>query len=257
MMTPAMRLRMAKRNLKVILSYDGTDFCGWQVQRSERTVQGVVEDALARLHDHPVRVKAAGRTDSGAHAHGQVISFESDSSVPDNRLAMAMNSLLPRDVRVVTAQLAADDFHARYSARRRIYKYYILPAGYSDPFARRYCLTVKRRLDLQRLNSFAAKIIGVHDFTTFAATGDASESMTREIFSSAFHVEGRFIVFRIEGNAFLWRMVRSLIGTMLGLDAEERPSEYFAEVLNRCDRGAARDTAPAKGLSLHKVIYDE
>lgn len=248
---------MSKRNLKAVLAYDGTDFCGWQIQRSDRTVQGVVEEALERLHGHPIRVKAAGRTDSGAHAHGQVISFESDSTVPDDRFARAMNSRLPRDVRVVYAEVRPDDFHARYSARRRIYKYYILPAEYSDPFSRRYCLTVKRRLDLRKLNGYAAKIIGVHDFTTFAAAGDQSESMTREIFTSSFHIEGRFIVYRIEGNAFLWRMVRSLIGTMLGLDSEQKPPECFEEVLRSRDRGAARDTAPAKGLSLHKVIYDE
>ncbi len=248
---------MARRNIKVILAYDGTDFCGWQIQRSERTVQRVVEEALERLHEHPVRVNAAGRTDSGVHARGQVISFESEASVPDDRLVMAMNSRMPRDVRAIAASIVDDDFHARFSARRRIYKYYIQPAGYSDPFTRRYCLTVKRKLDLQRLNGYARKIVGVHDFTTFAAAGDASESMTREVFSSAFHVEGRFVVFRIEGNAFLWRMVRSLVGTMLMCDADEKPPEFFAEILQRRDRGLAGDTAPAKGLSLHRVIYDE
>jgi tRNA pseudouridine38-40 synthase len=252
-----MRGRMTKRNLKVILSYDGSDFCGWQIQVRERTVQGVVEEALGRLHDHPVRVNAAGRTDSGVHAHGQVISFESDSTVPDDRLVRAMNSGLPRDVRAVRAHVVTDDFHARYSARRRIYKYYILPARFSDPFARRYCLTVKRELDLQKLNRYAGKIIGAHDFTTFAAAGDASESMTRDVFSSLFYAEGRFIVFKIEGNAFLWKMVRSLIGTILGLDGDGKPPEYFAEILQRCDRGLAGETAPAKGLFLHRVIYDE
>ena len=251
------RGRMTKRNLKVLLAYDGTDFCGWQIQRNGRTVQGVVEEALGRLHEHPIRVKAAGRTDSGVHARGQVISFESDSTVPDDRLTLAMNSLLPRDARAVGARVVGQDFHARYSARRRIYKYYILPAEYSDPFARRYSLTVKRKLEPARLNLFASKIVGVHDFTTFTSLGDTSESMTREVFSSAFYIEGRFLVFRIEGNAFLWRMVRSLVGTMLKFDAEKRPPDYFAEALHRRDRDLAGDTAPAKGLFLEKVIYDE
>ena len=248
---------MPTRNIKVTLSYDGTDFCGWQIQKRERTVQGVVEEALERLHGHPVRVKAAGRTDSGVHARGQVISFESDSTVPDERLTRALNSRLPRDVRAVHAHPVDDDFHARYSARRRIYKYYILPAEHSDPFARRFCLTVKRELNVQRLNGYAAKIVGAHDFTTFAAAGDDSGSMVREVFSSAFHVEGRFIVYKIEGNAFLWKMVRSLVGTMLAVDSENASPLYFSQVLEARDRRKAGDTAPAKGLFLSKVLYDE
>lgn len=248
---------MPKRNLKVTLSYDGTDFCGWQIQRRERTVQGVVEEALDRLHDHPVRVKAAGRTDSGVHAHGQVISFESDSTVPDDRFTRALNSRLPRDVRAVSALPVSETFHARYSARRRIYKYYILPSEHSDPFARRFCLTVKRNLDLRRLNSYAARIVGVHDFTTVAAVGDEAESMVREVFTSAFYVEGRFVVYRIDGNAFLWKMVRSLVGTMLAVNAEESSPSRFSELLEARDRSLAGDTAPAKGLFLSRVLYDE
>jgi tRNA pseudouridine38-40 synthase len=256
-MTPATKEGMARRNLKVVLAYDGTDFCGWQIQRRERTVQGVVEEALQRLHDRPVRVRAAGRTDSGVHAHGQVISFDSDSTIPDERVAKAINSRLPRDVRAIHASPVSEDFHARYSARRRIYKYYILPAECSHPFSRRYCLTVKRKLDLQRLNGFASRIAGLHDFTTFAASGDTSESMIREVFSSAFYVEGDFIVFRIEGNAFLWRMVRSLVGTMLSLDADGKPPAALSEAISARDRQFAGETAPAKGLSLYEVVYDE
>jgi len=248
---------MSTRNLKVILAYDGTDFCGWQIQRRERTVQGVVEEALLRLHEHPVRVRAAGRTDSGVHARGQVISFESDSTVPDDRLTRALNSRLPRDVRAVDACPVDDGFHARYSARRRIYKYYLLPGQYSDPFSRRYCLTVKRSLDLRKLNSFAAKIVGVHDFTTFAAVGNDDESMVREVHACSFYREGRFVVFRIEANSFLWRMVRSLVGTILAVDAEGHSASYFADLIDGRDRGLAGDTAPAKGLFLFRVIYDE
>ncbi|MBN1686096.1 MAG: tRNA pseudouridine(38-40) synthase TruA [Spirochaetales bacterium] len=251
------RRRKLTRNLKVILCYDGTDFCGWQIQRQERTVQGVVEEALFRLHEHPVRVKAAGRTDSGVHARGQVISFESDSTVPDERFARALNSRLPRDVRAVAVHPVDDEFHARYTARRRIYKYYLLPAAYSDPFARRYCLTVKRDLDMQRLNGYAGRILGVHDFTTFAAASDDSGSMMRQIFSSAFCLEGRFIVYRIEGNSFLWKMVRSLVGTMLAADSQGLSPLQFGELLDRRDRTLAGDTAPAKGLFLTRVIYDE
>ncbi len=177
--------------------------------------------------------------------------------MPDERFTKAFNSRLPRDVRAVSAEPVADDFHARYSARRRIYKYYILPAEHSDPFTRRFCLTVKRELSLQSLNNYAAGIVGTHDFATFTAAGDKSESTVREVFSSAFYVEGRFIVFKIEGNAFLWKMVRSLVGTMLAAGAEDRSPSQFSHTLKACDRSLAGDTAPSKGLFLYKVVYDE
>ena len=246
---------MSNRNLKAVVAYDGTDFCGWQIQNRERTVQGVIEQALLKLHDYPIRVRVAGRTDSGVHARGQVINFVTDSSIPDNRFYKAMNSRLPRDVRVLSTVAEADEFHARYSAKRRIYKYYILQAEYSDPFSRRFCLTVKRDLDIRLLNKYASKLIGVHDFTTFAAKGDQSESRVRALYSAGFYFEGRFIVFRIEGNAFLWKMVRSITGTILELAAEGRPPEYLSDILKLRDREYAGTTAPAKGLTLHRVIY--
>ena len=246
---------MSNRNLKAVLAYDGTDFCGWQIQSRERTVQGVVEQALLELHEYPIRVSVAGRTDSGVHAHGQVISFVTDSTIPDDRFSRAMNTHLPRDVRVLSTVRESADFHARYSAKRRIYKYYILQAECSDPFSRRFCLTIKRDLDIRVLNGLAAKTVGVHDFTTFAATGDQSDSPVRELFSASFYREGRFVVFRIVGNAFLWRMVRSLTGTILEFAGEGRSPEYLAEVLERRNRRLAGRTAPSKGLTLHKVIY--
>ncbi len=241
----------------MVLAYDGSDFCGWQIQARERTVQGVVEDALLELHGYPVRVKAAGRTDSGVHARGQVINFETDSTIPDDRFARALNSRMARDVRALSAEEVASDFHSRYSARRRIYKYYILPAECSDPFSRRFCLTVKRSLDIRTLNGFAARIVGSHDFTTFAAAGDQSKSKIRDIHAAGFYPEGRFVVFRIVGNAFLWRMVRSLTGTMLYMAAACRRPAYMTELLERQDRSLAGHTAPAKGLALYKVLYDE
>ena len=252
-----MKMRpMSSRNLKVVLAYDGGDFCGWQIQRRERTVQGVVEKALGELHSHPVRVKAAGRTDSGVHAHGQVINFETDSTIPDDRITRALNSSMPRDVRAVSAVEVAADFHARYSAKQRVYKYYILSAACSDPFSRRFCLTVKKSLDIGLLNRIAAKVVGTHDFTTFAAAGDQSESKVRDIHSAGVYLEDRFVVFRIIGNAFLWRMVRSLTGTILEMASEGRPPEYMTELLESKDRNMAGSTAPAKGLTLHRVVYD-
>lgn len=248
---------MCERNLRVTLAYDGTDFCGWQVQASDRTVQGTVEEALSDLHGEPVRVRAAGRTDSGVHARGQVISFGSDSSIPTEVFSRAMNSRLPRDVRVVSCVEAPEGFHARYSARRREYKYYLEPAEYSDPFSRRFALTLKSCPPVRTLNACARKLVGTHDFTTFSAAGDQSASRTRTISSASFYPEGRFIVFRIVGNAFLWKMVRSIVGTVLEVCKQPNPEELFADRMEARDRRRAGTTAPAKGLFLAKVCYDE
>lgn len=248
---------MAGRNIKLTLAYDGTDFCGWQIQKEQRTVQGVVERALELIHKSQIGVRVAGRTDSGVHARGQVTNFFTESSVPDERFVHAMNSRLPMDVRVHSSICVPDTFHARFSAKWREYKYRIRQASHADPFTRFFCLTVKRDLDLNILNSYAAILVGDHDFTTFAAVGDQSESKTRTIRSASFFQEGRYIIFRIVGNAFLWKMVRSLVGTILELAAEGRPFEYFAEILAASDRSLAGATAPAKALTLNRVIYDE
>lgn len=255
---------METRNLKVVLAYDGTDFCGWQMQHGVRTVQGEVESALKRLHGHPIRVRAAGRTDSGVHARGQVISFESGSSIPTEAFTRALNSRLPRDVRAISSCEVPTGFHARYSARRRDYHYYIENGDYSDPFSRRYCLTVKQCPPIELLNACAGRLVGTHDFSTFCAAGDQSKSKTRRIFSASFLRHDRFVAFRISGNAFLWRMVRSIVGTILetcgeyhSIDSRDRCAESFAERIASKERHRAGSTAPAKGLFLTRVWYDE
>lgn len=250
------RTRLASRNIKLTLAYDGTDFCGWQIQKGQRTVQGVVEEALGHIHGSPIRVGVAGRTDSGVHADGQVISFLSDCTVPDERFVNAINSQLPRDVRALSSICVPNSFHARFSAQWREYKYYIRQAAYSDPFSRFFCLTVKRDLNLKVLNGYASRLVGTHDFTTFAAAGDQSRSKIRAIRSASFYQKGPYIIFRIIGNAFLWKMVRSLIGTILDHVADRHHIESFDKILSARDRSLAGSTAPAKGLSLYRVIYD-
>ena len=247
---------MPDRNIRLRLAYDGTDFCGWQVQNGQRTVQGVLEDALSGLHEHPVRVRVAGRTDSGVHAHGQVANFVSDASVPEERFAPALNSRLPRDVRVLESQSVPMDFNSRYDARWRVYKYFLHVASCSDPFTRKYCLTVKRRPDTALLNRLASELIGTHDFTAFSAAGDQSESKVRDIRSAVFYQERQFLVFKIVGSSFLWRMVRSVVGTLLELVEADRSPGSLRTIIESRDRGAAGTTAAAKGLSLHRVVYD-
>jgi len=173
---------MPERNIKLVLAYDGTDFLGWQVQKKGRTVQGVIQDGLARMHGHPVNVLAAGRTDSGVHAIGQVANFHSDiDSIEPARFRDAVNAYLPPDVRILGSEVVGPRFHARRSARQRIYRYYIECGPVLLPHLRHYRHWVKRPLDMDRLNEMAGALTGEHDFTCFSAEGDANLSKVRRV----------------------------------------------------------------------------
>ena len=245
------------RKIRLDVSYDGTDFAGWQIQNGERTVQAEVERALGEILDRTVGVTGSGRTDSGVHASQQVVHFTcGNGNIPPERYRDAVNAHLPRDIRVLKSSAVSDSFHARYDARVRIYRYQILNADAAPAYFDRYCYLVRRPLSVRRLNELAAPLAGVHDFTTFAAAGDTSKSRIREIFSAVFYREGPFLVFRIAGNAFLWKMVRSILGTILELDKKGEGAGEMKAALESGDRNRAGTTAPARGLFLHRVIYD-
>lgn len=245
------------RNIRLDLSYDGTDFQGWQIQNSGRTVQGEIEIALKKLHGKYVPLSGSGRTDSGVHATGQVANFHSDiSSIPEEKFREAVNSHLPRDIRVMKSRLVPESFHARYNARVRVYKYYLLHSEAGQAHLRNYCYLTRHKFDIQHLNRLAAPIVGVHDFTTFAAARDENESKIRNIFGASFYPEGNFIVFKVSGNAFLWRMIRSLTGTIVNLASCGEDEHKMRELLEAKDRSCAGPTAPARGLFLHKVLYE-
>lgn len=244
------------RRIKLVLSYDGTDFSGWQIQPNERTVQGELEKALTQMHDCSISTIVAGRTDSGVHAQGQVCHFDVESSVPDFKYKEALNSLLPADIRILSSIQTEKDFNARYSAKKRVYKYFIKENSVPSPFARNYCLTIRSAPSLVNLNKCARQIVGVHDFSAFTAAGDKSISKVRKIFTSVFYMENGYIVYRIEGTAFLWKMIRSLVGTMMETAILSHPGERMKEILKNGDRGMVGTTAPSKGLFFHRVDYD-
>lgn len=245
------------RNIRLDISYDGTDFQGWQIQSRGRTVQGEIESALKKLHRHDVPLIGSGRTDAGVHATGQVANFHSNlNSIPAERFREAINSHLPRDIRIMKSTVVNDNFHARFDARIRVYKYYILSGEAGFAHLRNYCYLTRNHVHPEQLNRLAAPLVGVHDFTTFAASRDANDSKIREIYSAAFYPEGIFTVFTIAGNAFLWKMVRSLTGTILQLAEAGAGREEMAALLALKDRSAAGPTAPARGLFLHKVLYE-
>ncbi len=245
------------RRIRLRLAYDGTRFCGWQVQKRDRTVQQVIEQALQKMHGRRVPVTGAGRTDSGVHAAGQAAHFDTDLlSVPPQRFAPALNSLLPSDVRILEAGEAGRDFDARRSAKAREYRYYTATGDQLLPFRSPYALALRTLPDIRRLNGYARAVTGEHDFSAFAAAGDQSASRVRYIYSASWYPEGPLLVFRIVGNAFLWRMVRSLVGTMLELEVRGEPEQAMDDILRGRERADAGATAPARGLFLHRVMYE-
>ena len=244
------------RNIRLLISYDGTDFAGWQVQKEDRSVQGVLEEALADLHAHPVSIIGAGRTDSGVHAAGQVGNFRTDmDGIPEEKFREALNARLPRDVRILRSERVPDGFHARRDATNRRYEYRILEGASEPAHMARYVWRVRKLPPIAVLNRMAGTICGTRDFTTFAAAGDASASRVRRIEHAVFLSDGPLVVFRISGNAFLWRMVRSLVGTLVDLGLRGGDEGDMRGILDARDREAAGPTAPPRGLFLTKVSY--
>lgn len=243
------------------IAYDGTDFEGWQTQdhlgRQGRTVQTEIETALAQLVGTPVAITGAGRTDSGVHARGQSAHFDAQTRMDGGNFTRGLNSLLPPDIRITRTVAVGQDFHARYSALARVYHYHMIVSPSVLPWEARYNHRLTELPDLVRLNAMAAELQGELDFTAFSQAKDPHQSRRRYIYQSVFFPQGDRLVYQISGNAFLWRMVRSLVGTLLDFGARGWGVSEFRAVLDSQDRRRAGPTAPAQGLFLHKVIYDE
>lgn len=245
------------KKIKLLIAYDGTDFSGWQRQVGHRTVQEELEKALEKMHSSPVAVVGAGRTDSGVHAVGQVAHFSSNiKNITADRFEPALNSLLPKDVRIVKASSAGNDFHARFDARLRRYKYFLRYGRNQLPQLDRYAWHLFKKPNLNRLNRLASCLRGELDCSAFASAQDKSLSKNRYIFHAVFYPEADAIVFDIAANAFLWRMVRSITGTLIELDAYNKDESSLKQILESKDRSQAGPTAPARGLFLWSVQYE-
>lgn len=249
-------MMMSKRCIRMTVAYDGTDFSGWQRQAEQRSVQGEIESALATMHGHAVAVTAAGRTDAGVHAAGQVVHFHSDiASIPADKFKLALNKLMPRDVRIIDASEAQPGFHARFDARLRRYKYFIRFDCPPLPHLDRYAWRLAHRPDIRRLNRLSACLRGELDCTAFATAKDPHDNRFRYLHHAIFYMEGQSLVFDIAANAFLWHMVRSLTGTLVELDRKAAPDDALRRIIESKDRKYAGATAPANGLFLWQVEY--
>jgi tRNA pseudouridine38-40 synthase len=236
------------------VEYDGTDFFGYQKQPGKRTVQGELEKAFARICGERVKIAAAGRTDAGVHAVGQVISFRTSGSIPLERIAKAANSVLPPDVAVKSAEEVPEDFHARYSAKSRVYRYTIVESPTRLPLIGRYAHVVGTRVD-EKLMSEAAKLfIGEHDFRGFAIVED-DKSSVRQVKRFDVVRRGRIVEVTIEANAFLRSMARFLVSALLKLSEQSMSVEDLMRILNTGERCETLRPAPPQGLCLVKVNY--
>jgi tRNA pseudouridine38-40 synthase len=242
------------RNIKLTLEYDGTDFCGWQRQANDRTVQAEVERSLSMLTEETIIVTAAGRTDSGVHARGQVINFKTLSELPLTTFVRGGNSRLLHDVRILGAEEVDPDFSARYSAKARLYRYYI--AKKQSAVGRQYAWYYWNPLDINEMRAACTPILGSHDFSGFCQSGAVVDHYLCDVRHAWWLENDQFIIFEICANRFLHNMVRILVGTMVKIGEEQSSFKSMAEILASQERDAAGPTAPALGLFLIKVMYD-
>ncbi len=248
------------RTIRLLLQYDGREFVGWQRQERGVSIQGTIEDALAKIDGGAVTLHGAGRTDAGVHALGQVASARMNSPLDDETLARALNANLPPAVRVVDVATVADDFHARFSARSKTYEYRIWNGAAIPPFIRQYAWHVPQRLAVDVMQQAANAFIGEHDFAAFQGTGSTVHTTVRTVTSARWiegepNAGGRLLSFEMSGAGFLRHMVRAVTGTLIEIGLGRRAADDIPRLLASRDRSQAGRTAPACGLFLMRVEY--
>ena len=242
-------------NIKVVLEYDGSGFVGWQQQAQGRTVEAELKRALRAVTGQDLKVYAAGRTDAGAHAEGQVVSFQTDGRISPHRLVAALNARLPADVAVLSAEVVPDEFHARYSARWRRYRYRYLDRPSRPALERGRCWHVRGALDVDAMSAAAKALTGKHDWTSYCSASEPSDSRVREMRSARVVRRGDTVELELVAEGFLRGLARSIAGALAEVGRGRRPPEWVGEVLEARDRREAARTAPAGGLTLMEVIY--
>jgi tRNA pseudouridine38-40 synthase len=244
------------RTIKLTIAYDGSGFVGWQRQEAGESIQGLIEDALAKIEGAVVTLHGAGRTDAGVHALAQVASARIAAELDDGTLTRALNANLPPAIRVIDVETVADDFHARFSATGKTYEYRIWNGPALPPFIRQYAWHVPQPLDVAKMYEASRAIVGEHDFAAFQGTGSRTHSTVRRVTAAEWRTDGPAVTFAISGEGFLRHMVRSLAGTLVEVGHGRRPIEDLARLVAAPERSDAGRTAPAHGLFLVSVLYN-
>jgi tRNA pseudouridine38-40 synthase len=244
------------RHIRLVVEYDGTSLCGWQRQSNGPTVQGHLEQSLAQLLQHEVALAGASRTDAGVHARGQVASFRTDKTIPLHGIRRGLNSMLPDSIAIVDASEVPEEFHPRFSATGKHYRYTMLARADRSPRWHHRAWHHPDPLDLQAMRAGAAPLIGEHDFAAFRAAGCAARTTIRRLDGIEISAPDERVIIDIRGNAFLRQMVRILVGTLSEVGTGTRPAAQVVEILASKDRTQAGITAPACGLELVSVRYD-
>ena len=245
---------MVKR-VKLIVAYDGTAYCGWQLQPNGRTIEGELNQALSSLLQEDIHVIGASRTDSGVHALCNIAVFDTQTRIPAEKISYALNQRLPEDIRIKKSCEVAADFHPRHCSSRKTYEYRIYQDSFPEPVRRLYTHFTYVPLDMDRMREGAAWLIGEHDFKSFCSAAAVVETTVRTILSINIEKQGKEIVISVCGTGFLYNMVRIISGTLIEIGNGQYPPERMDKILKACDRGAAGPTAPAQGLTLMGIEF--
>jgi len=243
---------------KIHIAYDGTKYSGWQLQHNAITIQEVLERGIGQFLQEDPRIIGSGRTDAGVHAMDQVAHFTTGKTINEEQFLHAASSLLPKDIRITKIEKADDDFHAQYSAKRKEYHYHFTTNRFVSPFRRYFCTHFKRKIDLGLLKNGTKKFIGTHDFTSFANSpneGSAAKNSVRTIYRIDIIETENEVRLEFEGNGFLYKMVRNIVGTLIDVASSKIPLEEIDKIFTAKDRRAGPIAAPPQGLFLVKVSY--
>jgi tRNA pseudouridine38-40 synthase len=243
------------RNVSLIVAYEGTNYHGWQCQPGVVTVQETLQGAIQKILDHEIKLYAGARTDGGVHAMGQAVNFRTEKGLGPQNLVNGLNSLLPRDIRVMSATDVDETFHARYSARSKIYVYCILNQQSNSPFLTRYTLHWPHHLDLGAMKASIGALLGPHDFSAFKKKDEFYRSAVREVFRARLARRRNIIYLVIEANGFLRYMVRTIVGTLMLVGQGKITPDEFASILESRERESAGPTVPPQGLFLKEIKY--
>ncbi len=241
--------------IAIVVEYDGTEYCGWQIQPNGNTVQAELERAVEKVTGKRTPVTGSGRTDAGVHALGQVAHFDTDFSIPPENFAFALNAVLPKDIKVIKSERAKDGFHARFSAKKKTYAYKFYVSDVPRPLKDRYFARVPYPLDFSAMKKAAEYFVGEHDFRCFLASNSSVKDTIRTVYSATIGKDGEDYVFTVSGNGFLYNMVRIMVGTLIKAGTGKIKAEEVGKIIESGDRSLAGATMPPQGLTLLSVEY--